>query len=189
MKKPFLLIPALFLAACATRAPRTATIAPPAPPSRPTSAAVLRTPEQLREYRFGRYVDPGDPRALHEAHPVYRVETSAGWNLRPGGAVTVPASRVRAEAASVSTHDAVVAEVNKQRAATRAFTEQTARLNQQLATMAQAVAQADEIARQNVALKRELAELSKRLDASDARERERKPAAADRRQAPAEDKW
>lgn len=186
--KPLLIVPALFLAACASRAPRATVFVPTAPPSRPAATASLRTPEQLREYRFGRYVDPGDPRTMHEGHPVYRVESSAGWNLRPGSAAPSPA-RVRAEVPSISTSDAVVAEVNKQRVATRAFTEQTARLNQQLATMSQAVAKADEIARQNVALKRELGELSRRVDASETARRELKPAEDGRRQAPAEDKW
>ena len=186
--KPLLLIPALFLAACASRAPRAVPVTPAVPLSRPVAAATLRTPEHVREYRFGRYVDPGDPLTMHEGHPVYRIETSAGWNLRPGSAIA-RSSRVRAEAPSVSTHDAVVAEVNKQRAATRAFTEQTARLNQQLADMSKATAQAEELAKQNVALKRELHTLRERMDATDARERERKPDAADRSQSRTEDKW
>ena len=49
----------------------------------------------------------------------------------------------------VSANDAVVAEVNKQRAATRAFTEQTASLNQKLAELAEVVGQTQEIAKQN----------------------------------------
>jgi hypothetical protein len=43
--------------------------------------------------------------------------------------------------------------VNKQRAATRAFTEQTAALNQKLGELSQAVKQTEEIAKQNLALK------------------------------------
>lgn len=186
--KPLLLIPALCLAACASRTPRATVTVPTVPPNRPVPAATVRTPEQVREYRFGRYVDPGDPLTMHERHPVYRIETSAGWNLRPGPAIESPA-RLRAEAPTVSTHDAVVAEVNKQRAATRVFTEQTARLNQQLAAMAQAVEKTEAIAKENVVLKRELTALSKRMDASDARGREQKPAAAGQSPQRPEDKW
>lgn len=187
--KSLLLIPALLLAACASRTLRPVTHIPTAPPSRSVAAATLRAPEQVREYRFGRYVDPGDPLTMHEGHPVYRIETSAGWNLRPGTAATAPPPRERADAPSVSTHDAVVAEVNKQRVATRAFTEQAARLNQQLAVMSKATEHAEELAKQNVALKRELNTLRERMDASEARDREHKPAPADRQQPRIEDKW
>ena len=83
--------------------------------------------EQLKEYHLGRYVDARDPFVMHEGHPLYRVETSARWDLRPNDndMHTVPRRR-HVQAPSVSANDAVVAEVNKQRAATRAFTEQTA---------------------------------------------------------------
>jgi hypothetical protein len=186
--KPLLLIPTLFLAACASRAPRPITVAPAAPPSRPASTAALRTPEQAREYRFGRYVDPGDPLAMHEGHPVYRIETSAGWDLRPGSKMP-PASRAQTAPPSISANDAVVAEVNKQRVATRAFTEQSARLTQQLAAMQRATAQVDDLAKQNLALKGELKALRERMDTSDAQDRERKPAAAGQKAIRTEDKW
>lgn len=187
--KPLLLIPTLLLAACASHAPRKpAPLLTTAPPSRPASAVALRTPEQLREYRFGRYVDPADPLAMHEGHPVYRIETSAGWNLRPGATVA-PVRRERAEVPSVSANDAVVAEVNKQRAVTRAFTEQSARLNEQLAAMTQATAKVDELARQNVALKREIVTLRERMDATAAQPRDRGPATPGQPAARTEDKW
>ena len=186
--KPLLIIPVLFLSACATRAPKPALVIHPAPPSWPASAAALRTPEQLREYRFGRYVDPADPLAMHERHPVYRIETSAGWDLRPGRSA-IPPTRTRAEAPSVSANDAVVAEVNKQRLATRVFTEQSARLTQQLAAMQRATAQVDELAKQNLALKGELKAIRERMDTSDAQPRERNAAAPGQPTPRPEDKW
>ena len=187
--KPILTIPALFLVACASHAPRKpAPLLITAPRSRPADATTLRTTEQLREYRFGRYVDPGDPLAMHESHPVYRVETSAGWNLRPSS-TTPPRSHAGSAAPSVSANDAVVAEVNKQRAATRAFTEQSTRLNEQLAAMTQATAKVEELARQNVALKREVVALRERLDASNPQPRDGKLASPDQLTTSAEDKW
>lgn len=186
--KPLLLIPILMLAACASRAPRKVIASPVAPPSRPASAAALRTGEQLREYRFGRYADPGDPLVMHEGHPIYRVETSAEWNLHPSN-VNPPVERGSLIAPSVSANDAVVAEVNKQRAVTRAVTEQTTTLNQRLGEMSKAAAQTQELATQGLALKRDMAALRERMDSFDTQLRERKPAAADRPQPRAEDKW
>lgn len=100
----------------------------------------------------------------------------------------MPARRARSEIPSVSANDAVVAEVNKQRLATRAITEQSARLNDQLAAMTQATAKVEELAKQNVALKREVVTLRERMDATDAQPRDRK--AATTGQPPrADDKW
>ena len=89
---------------------------------------------------------------------------------------------------SLSANDAVVAEVNKQRAATRAFTEQTAALNQRLGELSQAVGQTEEIAKQNLALKRDVADLREHLDALDTQLRERK-ALPSSQPSPLEDKW
>jgi hypothetical protein len=186
--KPLLLIPALFLAACASHPRHKSIVVVPAIPSRSVSGTDLRTFEQLREYRFGRYVDPGDPLVMHEGHPVYRVETSADRDLHPGSGAS-PRPRSNANAASTATNDAVVAEVNKQRAMTRAVTEQATTLNQRLAEMTRAAAQADELGKQNVALKREMAALRERIDALSYDRAEAKPARPDRPQPRPDDKW
>jgi hypothetical protein len=153
---------ALAFTACASRPPKAIVITPAS--RRVADASTVRLPERVREYRFGRYVDPGDRSVMHDAHPVYRVEDSAAWNLRPspGGA----RSNTAPPAASTPPEkDAALAELNKQRAATRAFTEQTTALNQRLAELAQAVGQTQEIAKQNLALKREIVSLRDRMDA------------------------
>lgn len=182
------LIPVLLLTACASRAPKNRAVITIAPvPSRSVNAASLRTDEQLREYRFGRYVDPADALAMHEGHPVYRVETSAQWNLRPASG-TSPRPHASVAELSVSANDAVVAEVNKQRVATRAFTEQTATLNQRLGEMKEATAQTREIAKQTATLTREVTALRERIEAAESQARERKSAAPG--QPPrTEDKW
>ena len=64
----------------------------------PVSSNGLRTGDQLREYRLGRYVDARDPLVMHEGHPVYRVETSARWDLRPNNGAVTSAARRRATA-------------------------------------------------------------------------------------------
>jgi uncharacterized protein involved in exopolysaccharide biosynthesis len=75
---------------------------------------------------------------------------------------------------NVSANDAVVAEVNKQRAATQAFTEQTATLNQRLTDLGEAVAQTKQIAQQNLALKRDVTALRDQVDTLQAQLRGRK---------------
>ncbi len=186
--KRLLLIPIIFLTACASHSPKRNTTALAAcAAGHPVDSAALRTDEQLKDYRFGRYVDPRDPLAMHEGHPIYRVESTASWDLRPQTGSTVSA-RQTAAATNTPTNDAIVAEANKQRAATRAFAEQTAALNQKLGELNQAVKQTEEIAKQNLALKHDLADLREHLDAVDAQLHETNPLSSSR-PSPPEDKW
>ncbi len=183
--KHIALLPLILLTACASHSPRKIA-APSGPVGTPVSSDGLRTDEQLKEYHLGRYVDARDPLMMHESHPLYRVETTAHWDLRPNNAAS-PAKRNPVQTPSVSANDAVVAEVNKQRAATRAVTEQTAALNQRLSELGQAVEQTQEIAKQNLELKRDVATLREQLDSLDAKLREAKPTSSP---SPSpEDKW
>ncbi len=184
--KHILIIPVVFLAACASRPPKKIIIAH-TEPSRGI-VAPLRTSEEIREYRFGRYADSRDPRVMHESHPVYRIESTANWNLNQAAA-RAPVSRETSAPQRVAASDAVVAEVNKQRAATRAFIEQTTTLNQKLGELSQAAGQSQEIARQNLALKRDVAALQQRIDAFDFQLRERKPEGTAPSKPAVEDKW
>ncbi|MBV9009135.1 MAG: hypothetical protein JO354_08215 [Verrucomicrobia bacterium] len=180
------LLPVILLTACASHAPRKIA-APPTPVGTPVSSDGLRTDEQLKEYHLGRYVDARDPLVMHEGHPLYRIETSARWDLRSNNA-TSPARRNTVQAPGASANDAVVAEVNKQRAATRAFTEQTATLNQRLAELGHAVEQTQEVAKQNLELKRDVVTLREQLDSLDAKLRDPKLPASSPSPSP-EDKW
>jgi hypothetical protein len=90
---------------------------------------------------------------MHEAHPTYRVENTARWDLRPQPEATI-SPRKAVTATIAAANDAVIAKINKQRAATRAFTEQTTALNQKLTELSHAVGQTEEIAKQNLSLKR-----------------------------------
>jgi hypothetical protein len=107
--KQLLLILVLFLTACASHSPHRVASAPA---GAPVASDGLRTNEQLKEYRLGRYVDARDPFVMHEGHPLYRVETSARWDLRPNNGASLP-RRNTVPPPSVSANDAVVAEVNK----------------------------------------------------------------------------
>ena len=180
------LLPLFLLAACASHTPRNLA-APPAPVGAPVTSDGLRTNEQLKEYRLGRYVDARDPFTMHESHPLYRIETTARWDLQSNGS-TSPTRRTHGQSPAVSANDAVVAEVNKQRAATRAFTEQTAALNQRLTELGHAVEQTQEVAKQNLELKRDVSALRAQLDSLDAKLRQPKPATSSPSPSP-EDKW
>jgi hypothetical protein len=184
--KQLLLLPLLLLTACATHAHKK-TVALAAPAGRPVSSNGLRTADQLSEYRLGRYVDRRDPFVMHEGHPVYRIESSARWDLRPNNSSSPPRRDV-VQTPNVSANDAVVAEINKQRAATRAFTEQTATLNQKLNSLGEVVGQTQEVAKQNLELKRDVAALREHLDRLDTQLRERKAPASSPSPSP-EDKW
>jgi hypothetical protein len=182
--KHLIVIPLLLLTACASQTRRTVAVAP-APVGTPVTSNGLRSDEQLKEYQLGRYVDARDPLVMHEGHPLYRVETSSRWDLRPHSTRST-ARRTTTQTPSVSANDAVVAEVNKQRAATRAFTEQTAALNQRLTELGQAVEHTQEVAKQNLELKRDVATLREQLNSLDAKLRDAKPPAP----SPSpEDKW
>jgi hypothetical protein len=46
-------------------------------------ARKVRTPEIVKAYPVGRYIDPNFPDQMHERHTVYRREHAAEWNYRP----------------------------------------------------------------------------------------------------------
>ena len=190
MKRLLLTLPIILLAACASRTPRKIVIVPAAAPSRSVDESEsVRRPEEIRQYRFGRYVDPGSRLVMHEAHPVYRIEKAAAWNLRPDGTSASTRAPANLPVASTAPDDAVVAEINKQKAATKAFTEQAATLNQRLAGLTEAVIQTKQRAEQQLLQQRDIAALKSRLNAVE-KERADKPAnAASKTPAAVEEKW
>ena len=47
----------------------------------------VRSGEVVKAYGVNRYVDPADPRVMHERHAIYRMEEGAGWVMQtPQGA-------------------------------------------------------------------------------------------------------
>lgn len=190
MKRLILILPIVLLAACASRTPKNIVVVPAVASSRPVNDLDnVRRAEAVLEYRFGRYVDPDSRLVMHEAHPVYRIEKGAAWNLRPDGSSKSTPTAVNAPVRATSPDDAVVAEVNKQKAATKAFTEQTATLNQRLAALTEAVAQTRQIAEQQLLQQRDITALKTRLNAVE-KERADKPTnAATTKPASIEENW
>jgi hypothetical protein len=46
------------------------------------SVANVRSTESVKAYGINRYVDPNDPRILHERHAIYRLEEQPNWVTR-----------------------------------------------------------------------------------------------------------
>ncbi|MEO6750841.1 MAG: hypothetical protein ABIP85_03610 [Chthoniobacteraceae bacterium] len=99
----------------------------------------VRVSETLKSYPIGRFIDPGDPNVMHEAHVVYRKEAGASWNLNPNAPTVVPLGPVLAVADPAKAPSPLPAE-----------------LEQRMAEQNQLVASLIE---QNEALTRELANL------------------------------
>ena len=91
---PFLLASWL-LAGCAEPEPEAMVLPPSHQLARPDSAPRTPTPtgalgtvanvrqsEQVKVYGVNRYVDPADPRIMHERHAIYRVEQKPAWVTR-----------------------------------------------------------------------------------------------------------
>jgi hypothetical protein len=159
------LIPLMFLTACST-SPKL-TLLPQQPPPAADNSAV-RSPEIVRAYHFGRYVDPSDDLVMHEQHVVYRVEENTRWNLHPGTTdnvvfqFTAPRDAAFAPAPA---NDAILAEANGQKLATARIIAQARDLASTLAQY-QAVLQQTKTNLQNTAvLRASVIEMKKRLDA------------------------
>jgi len=189
MKLLLLTIPVILLAACAGRTPKKIVVVPAFAPTSSVDEATVRRPEEVRQYRFGRYVDPGSRLVMHEAHPGYRIERAAGWNLRPDGSSKATNALAAEPISSTPADDAVIAEINKQKAATKAFTEQATTLNQRLTGLTEAVVQTKQMAEQQLLQQRDIAALKSRLNVVE-KERAEKPAnAASKPPAAADEKW
>lgn len=100
----FLLLTSLLPIGCASTSKPLAdtTPLPVETPTLPSDSpyATVRTPENLKAYPVGRYADPDSPTVMHEAHEVYRVETSPQWNTAPNAPTTVPLGPTQATGAS-----------------------------------------------------------------------------------------
>ena len=115
------LIPLVLVASCASR-PKPQVVVRPLPPPAVEPIEAVRYAEVVRAYHVGRYVDPNHPLAMHEQHPVYRVEASARWNLHPGPLWPATTNLLNpppdAAFSPPPVNDAVIAEIGRQREAT-----------------------------------------------------------------------
>ncbi len=145
------LIPLVFVASCASR-PQL--VVRPAPPAAVEPVEAVRYSEVVRAYYVGRFVDPNHPETMNEQHPVYRIETSARWNLHPGPANTVNLLNPPPDAAFAPppTNDAVIAEMNRQREATERVMSEAVRLSRSYEELQNIFSQMKTVARNNALL-------------------------------------
>ena len=158
------LISILFLTACSSTKPKL--VVRPQEPSAPANADVLRYPEVTRTYYVGRYVDPGSDSLLHEEHVVYRVEANAHWNfhpLPPGYVMTESVPSRDPAFAPMPVNDAILAEVNAQKAATAAVVAQASQLSGALRQFQSALGQTKVNLEETAALRTAIEKLDKRL--------------------------
>jgi len=129
----------------------------------------VRYAESVKGYSIGRYVDPNNGLMMHEAHTLYRVETTSKWNLHPNGSPAVslgpPVAIIDSAKSNAPINAEVIAEVNKQKAATQALLAQSAKLNQTLSQLAGAFQAVKQVDVQDLQLKQEMTVTEKRLDA------------------------
>ena len=127
------LIAPVLVASCASR-PNPQVMVRPLPPPAVEPLEALRYAELVRAYHVGRYVDPNHPLAMHEGHPVYRVEVSARWNLHPGPLWPATTNLLNpppdAAFSPPPINDAVIAEIGRQREATDRVIQEARRLAQ-----------------------------------------------------------
>jgi hypothetical protein len=185
------LIPLLLLSACASnRNPSALNILRPIPATSLSAEGVesVRYAENIKAYNVGRCIDPDNQLLMHERHVVYRVETTAKWNLHPNAPATVawgPAVQI----IDAAHHDGpttpeVIAEVNRQKAATQTVIEQGQRMNDALTHISSALDTSKQAAEQNRQLKTEIDLTKQRLDLLEAEIRNQQQASPAQRGTP-----
>ena len=170
MKRILLLLPLLLIPACASKKPVIVSMPHAVPgtvlPSEDMES--VRYGENLKAYPVGRYVDPNNSLVMHEGHTVYRVETTAKWNLHPNGPANVPLGPAvgivdPAHKDGPLTPE-IAAEIERQKAATQALLQQGSRLNQTLGQLSQSVVATKQISDDNARLKSALSLTEQRLE-------------------------
>jgi len=166
--KSFYLLPLLFLSACST-APKLA-LRPQQPPPLADNSSV-RSPEVIRAYHFGRYVDPNDDLVMHEQHTVFRVEENSRWFMRtanmgcPAVSATTMTTPQDSAFSPLPVNDAVLAEVNAQKLATFQIMMQSRTLAAALAQFQTALSQTKTNLQETAVLRAAVSDMKRRLDA------------------------
>jgi hypothetical protein len=145
------IIPLLFLAACASK-PKL--VVRPVPPPAIEPVESVRYGEVVRAYHVGRSVDRDHPETMHEQHSVYRIESTARWNLKPGAHTTANLLNPPPDAAFAPalTNDFIVAEMNRQREMTARVIQEAGRLAQSYQELQQVIGEMKNVARNSALL-------------------------------------
>jgi hypothetical protein len=176
--KYLILIPVMLLPACATKKPVIVHMQHEVPgtiiPAEDMES--IRYGENLKGYTVGRYIEPNDSLVMHERHTVYRVETTAKWNLHPNPAVAVPmgpVGRIVDPAHREPPVNAeIISEVNRQKAITQAIMAQDQKMGRALDQLSTVVKVNQQMAQENMQLQQEMTTTAKRMDALESQLRE-----------------
>ena len=108
----------------------------PQKPAKLDGADSVRSPGDMKVYPIGRYEDPEDPDLMHEAHTIYRQETSSQWNTAPNAPTYVPLGPTVAAAVPDQDHISLTAEleqkVNRENQLLQTTYEQNEKLSQEI---------------------------------------------------------
>lgn len=161
------LIPLVFVTSCASHPTRHVFMSVPPPPAVEPIEGV-RYPDLVRAYHVGRSVDPNHPDEMQEAHTVFRVEAQSRWNRHPGRlplAPLVPGAALKNAAFSPApVNDAIVAELNRQKAIMQTIIAQHTKLTESLQQLGAALVEAKSVAQGERVLREQLNGALKRLD-------------------------
>jgi hypothetical protein len=174
MKRIFILLPLVLLSACASKKPAVVKMPPVVSGTTlsPADRESVRYGENLKAYQVGRYIDPNTDMVMHEAHTIYRVETTAKWNLHPNVYPYPPGSLPGGPVVGIidpAHKDSpitpeIAAEVDRQKAMSQALMADHQQMNHalnQLSTVMPATAQ---IAKENALLKVQAMATQRRLE-------------------------
>lgn len=162
--KPLPLFLTLFAVSCASKTPPVVKAEPS--PGRSLSRAEsgnVRFPEKIKAYPLGRYADPNSRGVMHEAHTIYRVETTPKWNLAGWGRTTTPGASTAARG-ELSRNELLV-ELNRQREATKAVIQSGRTVSSQLTGLAASLQKNQQaLVGQNAGIRKELQATRERLE-------------------------
>ena len=190
MKTILILLTVTLLSGCASNRAPSVGVRPRAVPGTTLPSEGIesvRYAENLKAYPLARYIDPINRRLMHEAHTIYRVETTPRWNLHSEQPATIqrgPAMRSSNRVSAAPERDELIVELNRQKEATRAVMQGTQAVSQKLNQLGESVQQTKHVAAENLVLKREVDATQQRLNALEAELRRQKqpksgPAAED----------
>ncbi|MFT3992226.1 MAG: hypothetical protein QM680_12535 [Luteolibacter sp.] len=163
---------ALFAVSCADKTPPVVKVEPS--PGRHLSRAEsdrIRLPETIKAYPLGRYTDPNHRGVMHEAHTIYRVETTPRWNLVGRGRSTAPVTSATTRE-DLSANELRV-ELNRQRKATQAVIQSGENVSNKLTDLATSLRHNQQaLAGQHESLRKQLLATGERLDALEGKVKE-----------------
>ncbi len=163
--KTWMYLSLICVVGCSSATPRVVVRPLPAPAVEPLGK--IRCAEVVRAYHVGRYVDPNHPLAMHEQHPVYRVEASSRWDLHPGPPWPATANLLNpppdAAFSPPPVNDAVIAEIGRQREATDRVIQEARRLAQSHEEFQRVIQQMQTVVTNHVRLSSRFAEIEQRV--------------------------